>query len=181
MRLHLTENLFHWFICLSSCRLQGLPFQVALLAPILLILLVNFIAFILIVRSLLTTGTKVSADRKTSGITQARRSFAILVVLGLTWVFGVLAIKDAKLVFQYLFCIFNSFQGLLVFIFYCALPRDTRRKWKSLCLDKGKSGVSSVRKDYFSDPRFQNVTFRTNIYTGNSLSNSHRNSSSLST
>ena len=155
----------------------------ALLAPVLLILLINFIAFILIVRSLLTSGTKVTADRKTSGITQARRSFAILVVLGLTWVFGILAIKDAKLVFQYLFCIFNSFQGFLVFIFYCALPRDTRRKWKSICLGKRKSGMSSVRNDYTSDPRSQNITFRTKADTGNSVSNTskHHDSSSVGT
>ena len=141
----------------------------------------NFVVFILIVRSLLTSGNKVTTDRKTSSITQARRSFAILVVLGLTWIFGILAIKDAKLVFQYLFCIFNSFQGLLVFIFYCVLPRDTRRKWKSLCFGKRKSDALGIRKD--SDPRFQNVTFRTNIDTGNSFSNSPRNhnSSSLST
>jgi hypothetical protein len=81
----------------------------------------------------------VTSDRKTKGITQARRSIAILVVLGLTWVFGILAVKDAKLVFQYLFCIFNSLQGLLVFIFYCVLSKDTRIKWKELFSKKKKS------------------------------------------
>ena len=140
-----------------------------------LILLFNFVEFVLILRSLLASGTKVSSDRKTSGITQARRSFAILVVLGLTWVFGILAIKDAKLVFQYLFCIFNSLQGLLVFIFYCVLSKDTRRKWKSLWSSKGKSDTSI-------SPHHHKVTSSrtSNIYTGSSSLNAsmnHRGSS----
>lgn len=115
----------------------------AFLAPVLLILLGNFIAFVLIIRSLGKSGTNVNAGRKTSGITQARRGIAILMVLGLTWLFGVLAIRDAKLYFQYLFCIVNSLQGLLVFIFYCVLQKDTRKKWKSLCSRKRNANISS--------------------------------------
>ena len=86
-----------------------------------------------------------TTDRKTKGITQARRSIAILVVLGLTWAFGVLAIKDAKLVFQYLFSIFNSLQGLLIFVFYCVLSKDTRNKWKALFAGKRKADLSTGR------------------------------------
>ena len=129
----------------------------AFLAPVLLILVFNFIAYVFILHSLLNTGLKVTANLKTSGITQARRGIAILVVLGLTWLFGVLAIKDAKLAFQYLFCIFNSIQGLLVFIFYCALSKETRKKWKiSLFSRKQKSNTSTGRQLYdqrFSDSR----------------------------
>ena len=124
---------------LFSCRLGGLAFLVAFLAPVSFILFINFIAFVLILRSLLTTGTKVTGAKKTKGITQARRSIAISVVLGLTWIFGILAIRDAKLFFQYLFSICNSLQGLLVFIFYCVLSKDTRTKLKSLCSTKSDS------------------------------------------
>lgn len=35
---------------------------------------------------------------------------ALLPILGLTWVFGVLSIGEASVVFQYLFAIFNSLQ-----------------------------------------------------------------------
>ena len=143
---------------LFSCRLQGLPFKVAFLAPVLLILLINFIAFTLILRSLLTSESKVTANRKTNGITQARRAIAILVVLGLTWLLGVLAIKDAKLVFQYLFCIFNALQGLLVFIFYCVLSKDTKKKWMSLCSRKEKFGTSSSHDYRETHSRFNEIT-----------------------
>ena len=147
----------NYFICFS-CRLQGLPFQVAFLAPVLLILAFNFVAFILIIRSLLTSESKVTTDRRTSGITQARRAIAILVVLGLTWLFGALAINDAKLVFQYLFCIFNSLQGLFVFIFYCVLSKDTRKKWKKLSSKKRKPDSSTGRQHHLaSTSKFQEV------------------------
>ena len=53
-----------------------------------------------------------------------------MVLLGLTWLFGVLAIDDAKLAFQYLFCIFNTLQGFLVFVLFCILPDGTRQQLK---------------------------------------------------
>lgn len=164
-------------ICINyifSCRLQGLPFQAAFLAPVLLILLINFIAFTLILRSLLSSGTKVTKNRKTSGLTQARRGIAILVVLGLTWLFGILAIKDAKLIFQYLFCIFNSLQGLMVFLFYCVFSKETRRKWRSLFSRKAdKTETSSHHHPQHVstlDSKFQDVisgrTLHNNTYSG---------------
>ena len=112
-----------------SCRLRGVPFLVSYLSPTLLILVANSIAFALIMRSLLTSGNKATDNQKATGLQQARRGAAIMVLLGLTWMFGVLAIKDAKLVFQYLFCIFNSLQGLLVFVFYVVLPDGTRKMY----------------------------------------------------
>ena len=45
-------------------------------------------------------------------------------LLGVTWVFGALAIGGAALVFIYLFALCNAFQGLFIFIFHCAVdPR----------------------------------------------------------
>ena len=143
----------------SSCRLQGLPFQVAFLAPVMLILVGNSVAFVFIIRSLLTSGSKVTADRKAGGLRQARRSAAIFVVLGLTWLFGVLAVNDAKLAFQYLFCIFNSTQGFLVFIFYCVLSVETRAKYKVLFCRKEKDSEYGHRRHHglSSDTRFHEV------------------------
>jgi hypothetical protein len=125
---------------------RGLPFQLGFLAPVILILIVNTIAFVLIIRSLLRTGSKVTADKRATGLQQARRGAAIMVVLGLTWLFGVLAVRDAKLVFQYLFCIFNSIQGLLVFIFYCVLSTETKAKYRKLLCGVNKESETSSGK-----------------------------------
>ena len=75
----------------------------------------------------------------------------ILVTLGLTWLFGAVAIGDAKLVFQYLFTIFNSMQGLLVFIFYCVLSVQTRTKYKThFGIDQGKDSNTGCTGTYNS-------------------------------
>ncbi|XP_028407271.1 deleted in malignant brain tumors 1 protein-like [Dendronephthya gigantea] len=112
----------------NYCRLQGLPFIIAFFTPAVVIFVGNTVAFCLIMYSLLTSGTKVTSDRKTSGFQQARQGIAIMVLLGLTWLFGILAIDDAKLLFQYLFCIFNSLQGTFVFIFFVILRASTRQQ-----------------------------------------------------
>ena len=115
-----------------SCRLHGVPFIVAFLVPVCLIIFGNMVTFCLIIRSLIKSGDKVTAIKKVSGFQQARKAIAITVLLGLTWIFGVLAIRDAKLAFEYLFCIFNTLQGLFIFIFFCVLPTTTREKLRNL-------------------------------------------------
>lgn len=123
-----------------SCRLHGIPFLVSFLAPAVLILVGNSVAFVVVFYSLLTSGRKITSSRKITGFQRARQGAAILVLFGLTWLFGVLAIKDAKIVFQYLFCVFNSLQGLLVFVFYCVLSSRIRKKLKSFREKKGVNG-----------------------------------------
>ena len=58
---------------------------------------------------------RMEAD-KTSHLKRVRQGVKACVVLfpllGLTWVFGVLSVTDAGLVFQYIFTIFNSLQVL---------------------------------------------------------------------
>ena len=52
---------------------------------------------------------------------------------GITWVFGFLAVEEASLVFQYLFCIFNALQGFLIFIFHHVREPSVRKAWMALC------------------------------------------------
>lgn len=120
-----------------SCRLLGVPFIVAFLTPVSLVFIGNIIAFCLIIRSLLTSGNRVNSTRKISGYQRARQCIAITILLGLTWVFGILAIDDAKLVFQWLFCIFNSLQGLFVFFFNCILNTGVRQNLRERIRKKG--------------------------------------------
>ena len=115
-----------------SCRLYGVPFVVAFLTPVTMIIVGNIVTFCFIIRSLLTSGNKVTSIQKTRGYQQARQGIAIMLLLGLTWIFGVLAIDDAKLTFQYLFCIFNSLQGFAVFIFLGILPSGTRKQLRNV-------------------------------------------------
>ncbi|XP_066913182.1 adhesion G-protein coupled receptor G2-like, partial [Clytia hemisphaerica] len=62
-------------------------------------------------------------------------------LLGLTWIFGLLAVGETRLVFQYLFCIFNSLQG--AFIFYFNILRQTRtvEAWRGFLAGKGRAYI----------------------------------------
>ena len=54
-------------------------------------------------------------------------------IMGLTWVFGAFALADAAIVFQWLFTIFNSLQGLFIFIFHTfrntEIQKNLRNWW----------------------------------------------------
>ena len=104
--------------------------------------------FCFIIRSLLTSGAKVTSSiQKVSGYQQARRALAIMVLLGLTWLFGILAIGDAKLAFQYLFCIFNTLQGFFVFILFCILPTETIKQDDNCKMFLEKRATETLRSN----------------------------------
>ena len=45
----------------------------------------------------------------------------LIVLLGLTWGFGLFYVSEQTLVMAYLFTILNSLQGTLIFLFHCLL------------------------------------------------------------
>ncbi|KAI8494036.1 hypothetical protein Bbelb_283830 [Branchiostoma belcheri] len=90
---------------------------------------------------------------------QIRRACSIMALFGLTWVFGLFVIDDARTVFAYLFCIFNTLQGLFIFIFHCVMREDMtkwRKKltcWKKfICTGQTKQGQYQVDEDRFVIP-----------------------------
>ena len=65
----------------------------------------------------------------------------------MTWVFGFFAIEGARLVFQYLFCIFNSVQGLFIFLFHVLRDKGVREAWCNICrCRKEKTPQKKARK-----------------------------------
>ncbi|KAM7425825.1 hypothetical protein ABFA07_022798 [Porites harrisoni] len=79
---------------------------------------------------------------KTSELEKVRQGVKACAVLfpllGLTWVFGILSVTDAGLVFQYIFTILNSLQGLFIFILHVLRNADVRaayfrkkKNWKA--------------------------------------------------
>ena len=53
-----------------------------------------------------------------------RRSLILLPVLGITWSFGLLTFISSTIVFHYLFTIFNSLQGFVIFLNFCILDSE---------------------------------------------------------
>ncbi|XP_062305976.1 adhesion G protein-coupled receptor L3-like [Osmerus eperlanus] len=72
---------------------------------------------------------------------------ALLCLLGLTWAFGLMYVNESTVVMAYLFTIFNSLQGMFIFIFHCVLQKKVRKEYGK-CLRthccSGKSVESSI-------------------------------------
>ncbi|XP_028396989.1 adhesion G-protein coupled receptor D1-like [Dendronephthya gigantea] len=96
----------------------------AFVGPGLLIILVNFIILMVVMR---TTWAMFVGDKEYSGLKSATKTFgAVVPILGITWVFGVMAFNESSIVFQYIFAITNSIQGALIFILYCLVNSEVR-------------------------------------------------------
>nr|XP_060619333.1 adhesion G protein-coupled receptor L3 isoform X5 [Anolis sagrei ordinatus] len=74
-------------------------------------------------------------------------AIALLCLLGLTWAFGLMYINECTDIMAYLFTVFNSLQGMFIFIFHCVLQKKVRKEYGK-CLRthccSGKSTESSI-------------------------------------
>uniref|UniRef100_A0AAY5EH51 Adhesion G protein-coupled receptor L3 n=1 Tax=Electrophorus electricus TaxID=8005 RepID=A0AAY5EH51_ELEEL len=74
-------------------------------------------------------------------------AIALLCLLGLTWAFGLMYVNESTVIMAYLFSVFNSLQGMFIFIFHCVLQKKVRKEYGK-CLRthcySGKSVDSSV-------------------------------------
>ena len=57
---------------------------------------------------------------------------SVMIMFGLSWIFGALSVDKAAIVFQWLFVIFSTSQGFLLFIFFCVIGKEAREEWKKL-------------------------------------------------
>ncbi|XP_070180763.1 adhesion G protein-coupled receptor L3-like [Littorina saxatilis] len=108
-------------------------------APALAIILANYIIAAIVIRVLLKSKARTSANwswrQKTKSVV---RSVCVMSpILGLTWVFGVLGSDPSSWqVFQWLFIFFNSLQGFFIFILHCVMSKQVR------------DGISNLRRQY---------------------------------
>nr|XP_015221484.1 PREDICTED: adhesion G-protein coupled receptor D1 isoform X1 [Lepisosteus oculatus] len=104
----------------------------AFVAPALFVIVVNIgilIAVTRIISRISADNYKVHGDANAIKLT-AKAVAVLLPILGISWIFGVLAFNDHALLFQYMFAIFNSLQGFFVFLFHCLLNSEIRAAFK---------------------------------------------------
>ncbi len=124
-KLYTLENDFCWM------QLEAFYFTV--LTPVCLILLFNIFIFLGVLKSVLCL--RMRADFRTSQSVQTRSWYqfrmavCIFFLLGLAWIFGFISLGDARIIFAYCFCIFNSLQGFIIFIFFVLRERNARKLW----------------------------------------------------
>uniref|UniRef100_A0A674CAW3 Adhesion G protein-coupled receptor D1 n=1 Tax=Salmo trutta TaxID=8032 RepID=A0A674CAW3_SALTR len=104
----------------------------AFVAPALFVIVVNIVILISVTRIISRISSenyKVHGDANAVKLT-AKAVAVLLPILGISWIFGVLAINDHSLMFQYMFAVFNSLQGFFIFLFHCLLNSEVRAAFK---------------------------------------------------
>ncbi len=58
--------------------------------------------------------------------TLVHASFVLVPILGITWVLGFFVVGDTTIasIIEWIFCIFTTLQGVMIFIMHCLLNRD---------------------------------------------------------
>ncbi|XP_048106933.1 adhesion G-protein coupled receptor G6 isoform X1 [Alosa alosa] len=96
-----------------------------------IIFLMNVAMFIVVMIQICGRNGKRSNRTLREEILRNLRSVVSLTfLLGMTWGFAFFAWGPVNLAFMYLFSIFNSLQGLFIFVFHCALKENVQKQWR---------------------------------------------------
>ena len=87
----------------------------------------NTFVFIMVLRTMLNSHKVKQEDAIGKVRTGVKAAVVIFPILGLTWVFGLMTFNRETLFFRYLFAIFNSSQGMLIFLFHCVLNKQVMK------------------------------------------------------
>lgn len=112
------------------CYPGGLGFYFAVLMPVLIIITANLIVFGMILQRVFggdTVRRHMKSKRKLA-MRQVTTSVLLFFLLGLTWVFGLMA--GLSMLFAYLFCITATLQGFVLFLFFVLGEKKARHYWK---------------------------------------------------
>ncbi|XP_070567737.1 adhesion G-protein coupled receptor G6-like [Ptychodera flava] len=126
------------------CWLSQYAFYGAFLVPFGVVLIFNSVIFCLVIHQICGLNSRAMTKSERFNIqAQLKAAIGLMALLGLTWTFAIFAISEASLVFMYLFAIFNSLQGLFIFVFHCALKTDIQNGWKRTFCGQEKAPYES--------------------------------------
>ncbi|KFO94146.1 G-protein coupled receptor 126, partial [Buceros rhinoceros silvestris] len=75
-------------------------------------------------------GKRTNRSLKEEILRNLRSVVSLTFLLGMTWGFAFFAWGPLTLPFLYLFAIFNSLQGLFIFVFHCAMKENVQKQWR---------------------------------------------------
>ncbi|KAK5610390.1 hypothetical protein CRENBAI_005404 [Crenichthys baileyi] len=104
----------------------------AFVAPALFVIVVNIgilISVTRIISRISGDNYKVHGDANAVKLT-VKAVAVLLPILGISWIFGILAFNTHTTPFLYIFAVFNSLQGFFVFLFHCLLNSEVRAAFK---------------------------------------------------
>ncbi|XP_061181253.1 adhesion G protein-coupled receptor L2-like [Saccostrea echinata] len=93
------------------------------IVPVCVIAVINVLIIVSLIRVLFATSTMINSSLHKKTVTALRSLGTLVPVLGVTWIFGVLAVNENVEVFQFIFIIANSLQGFFIFISHVVLNK----------------------------------------------------------
>uniref|UniRef100_A0A8C4IM11 Latrophilin-2 n=1 Tax=Dicentrarchus labrax TaxID=13489 RepID=A0A8C4IM11_DICLA len=101
------------------------------IGPVTVIIVVNVIFLVVTMFKMVKHSTSMKPDSSRLGGIRSwvLGAFALLCLLGLTWSFGLFFLNESSIVMAYLFTIFNTLQGMFIFIFHCLLQKKVRKEY----------------------------------------------------
>lgn len=148
------------FLFLCSCFIRDNRIRYGIfLVPLFSIIVFNVIIFVMVARVLIRHSRRTASklkDTKGKTVNTVKLLISIvcvMVMFGLSWLFGALSVDKAATVFQWFFAISTTSQGFLLFILLCVVNNDAREEWKKLLTcyryqgkKKGSALLSSTAK-----------------------------------
>ena len=132
--------------------MSGYGFYFGTLIPVGVVLFFNWIVLFLAMRGMKTDKILYTEKNNRQPVTwlEIWRAFLCSVILGLAWTFGVFAIGDVRDIFQYLFCVFNSFQGLFIFLLFVVKNNEIQKYFYKIF---NNSSDPSTNSENLSSPQ----------------------------
>uniref|UniRef100_A0A8B9H6N9 Adhesion G protein-coupled receptor L1 n=1 Tax=Astyanax mexicanus TaxID=7994 RepID=A0A8B9H6N9_ASTMX len=101
------------------------------IGPVSLVILLNLAVLVITVHRMIRHSTVLKPDSSRFDNIKCWTvsSVTLLLLVTLTWIFGLLFINENSVVMAYLFTSFNALHGLFIFIFHCALQKKVQKEY----------------------------------------------------
>ncbi|XP_078332607.1 uncharacterized protein LOC111129591 isoform X3 [Crassostrea virginica] len=142
------------------------------IVPVCCVAIMNIVIIVSLIRVLCASSVMMKSTLQKKAASGLRSLGTLLPVLGVTWIFGILAINEDAEIFQYLFIIANSLQGVFIFISHVLLNKKLmqglRTQYPSLGMltsftESSKKDVTSSRSQTFTSDDLMNKSKKGNV------------------
>uniref|UniRef100_A0A672Q2W9 Adhesion G protein-coupled receptor L1-like n=1 Tax=Sinocyclocheilus grahami TaxID=75366 RepID=A0A672Q2W9_SINGR len=105
------------------------------IGPASLVILLNLAVLVITIHRMLRHSTVLKPDSSRFDNIKCwtLSSVTLLLLVSLTWIFGLLFMNDSSVVMAYLFTSFNAVHGMFIFLLHCALQKKVQKEY-SKCL-----------------------------------------------
>ncbi|XP_022242223.1 uncharacterized protein LOC106460726 [Limulus polyphemus] len=135
----------------TICWLAPYGFYIAFIIPVGIVVVVSLVVFNIVIYSIFCgqqSELRTNQSERKIAVAKLRAALCILILLGATWMFGLLSVmyktSETLLVFQYLFTLTTTIQGFFIFFFHVFQEKSARELWNHFLQKKPHSSNTST-------------------------------------